>query len=265
MYLLTHKLGGAHRSGQWRKYQHLVVDEVQDFGPIELATIASVIKAPHQVTLVGDVAQQLGEVQIFPGWEAVLAEWKLEQCHYISLAVSHRSTLPIMKYATAIDSRVKVSQGRDGRRPIWFRCGDERTGFGWVVKWLEQAVVRYPGTMTAVLCRSKDEAKLVHSFLEPTFGSAIRSGDEDDFSFGEGIIVAPIEMVKGLEFTNVLLWNPNATRYKLNDEDRALLYVAATRAEENLCLVTWGAPSQLLPQEATKLVRVVSDIPNEIK
>ena len=95
----------------------------------------------------------------------------------------------------------------------------------------------------------------MQSLLEPSFGHAVRIGDDDSFSFEEGIVVTDIRQVKGLEFPHVLLWNPSAKKYPPSKAARNALYVGITRAEEHLCLVTWGTPSKLLPSIHSKLVR----------
>ena len=58
------------------------------------------------------------------------------------------------------------------------------------------------------------------------------------------------------DFFSVLLWNPIPQSYGANDYGRNLLYVAVTRAEENLCIVTWGRPASALPPFGiSKLIR----------
>lgn len=242
------------------RYRHLVIDELQDFEIEELALLARAVSAPHEVTLAGDLSQDLSSERRFPGWERILAEWKLppESARYLSLAVSHRSTLPIMKLAEWFDRRAKVVEGRAGRVPIWFQCGSEGSALHWAKHWLEQAVVRYPGELTAVLCRTKEEAKQLYSYLRPVFPVAARYSDEDSFIFHEGIVISSIATVKGLEFNNLLLWNPNAASYPRTDDSRALLYVGVTRAAENLAIVTSGNPSALLPPGESSLVRLVA-------
>lgn len=109
--------------------------------------------------------------------------------------------------------------------------------------------------MTAVICASKQEAQYVLSLLKPTFGVAARLGDASSFSFEEGIIVTDVRQVKGLEFMNVLLWNPSRRTYPKNQLGRNLLYVAATRAQENLCITSWEPACGYLPHWTSKLVR----------
>ncbi|MCB0318374.1 MAG: ATP-binding domain-containing protein, partial [Bdellovibrionales bacterium] len=109
-----------------------------------------------------------------------------------------------------------------------------------------KALERYPGALTAVICADSAEAKHVLSLLKPSFSHAVRYGDQFNFSFEEGIIVSDPLSVKGLEFTNVLIWNPSIRVYKKDEISRNKLYVSFTRAQDNLSIITWGKPSLLL-------------------
>ncbi len=64
-----------------------------------------------------------------------------------------------------------------------------------------------------------------------------------------------VQEAKGLEFENVLLWNPSEEAYPKTARAARRLYVAITRAEERLCLVTWNKPTALLPPLKSNLVR----------
>jgi DNA helicase-2/ATP-dependent DNA helicase PcrA len=251
--------GVFNAEGHPKRYKHLVCDEVQDLSSVELAAIIGAVDNLSGLTLVGDIAQRSDASATFPGWERLRRSWSLGNAmsRYISLEVSHRSTLPIMRLADHVQRRPPTKEGRKGRIPLWFKCSNESKGVRAAIRWLSQAVERYPDALTAVLCDSPGEAKHVLSLLKPTFGPTVRIGDEDSFSFGEGIVVTDVPQVKGLEFFNILIWNPTAKSYPDNDIARNLLYIAITRAEENLCLVTWQRPTPLLPSIYSKLVRGV--------
>ena len=240
---------------------HIVVDEVQDRSPAELAALVGSVKEPRHMTLVGDTAQQLSSQASFPGWSALRKHWafKDDLAKFVSLTVSHRSTLPIMRLAEHVQGESKVTHGRQGRVPLWFKCHTETRAINSIIDWLTKALERYPTAMTAVLCANPAEAKHALSLLEPTFGSGARLGDEYSFSFEEGIVVTDVRQVKGLEFTNVLLWNPTSSNYPGSSQARNMLYVAMTRAAENLCLVTWGKPSPLLPHVHSRLIRGITE------
>lgn len=247
-------------SGSLGRYKHIVVDEVQDFSPVELATVIGAVEDVKQVTLVGDTSQNLDEAQSFPGWEKLRKHWNLSSdlSKYMQLTVSHRSTLPIMKLAEYVQGKDTVTRGRPGRAPIWFQCKDESGGVAAALRWLHKGMELYPNSLAAVLCADSSEAKFAYRMLAPTFGPSVRLGDAYSFSFEEGIIVTDIKQVKGLEFFSVLLWNPSAKHFGTTGLARNLLYVAVTRAEENLSIVTWGRPSPLLPRFGqSKLLRSV--------
>jgi DNA helicase-2/ATP-dependent DNA helicase PcrA len=250
--------GTLTNTGTVGTYGHLFIDEVQDLSPLELSTVISAVKDHKDLTLVGDTAQNLDVTQSFPGWEALRRHWNFsaDMSRYISLEVSHRSTLPIMRLADSIQRRDLSRTGRKGRTPIWFRCRNESQGIEHVLQWLTKASELFPTKIAAVICATPEDAHFAYKMLQPTFGARVRRGDSYSFSFEEGILVTDVRQVKGLEFYSVLLWNPNARSYASDELGQNLLYVAVTRAEENLCLVTWDRPARALPTfGSSRLVR----------
>ncbi len=244
-------------SGEFGKFEHLVVDEVQDVSATQLASLIEAVPEPYQLTLVGDTAQQVSEENTFPGWDQLRRRWSLKEeiSKYVKLEVSHRSTYPIMKLADRIQQRNTVKKGRPGRRPIWFHTRAEEECVGYMLRWLQTAIEKYPRAITAVICPTPPVAKYALSLLEPTFGALARIGDNHSFSFEEGIIVTDAKQVKGLEFTNVLLWDVSSKAYPPNRIAQNLLYIGVTRAEENLAIASWGRPSRFLPHIHSKMVR----------
>ena len=246
------------RRGPWKQ---IVVDEVQDFSPVELATIIGAAEKLEALTLAGDAGQEIHETPVFPGWEKLRRYWEHGNAlsKSVSLTVSYRSTLPIMRFADYVAGSQRTKSGRSGKAPLWYKCLSEDRGVREAIGWLTRVAERYPGSISAVICRNPGEARYVQSLLEPTFGSAVRLGDEDAFSFEEGILVTDVVQAKGLEFPFVLLWNPSSRAYPESAQSRNLLYVAVTRAEEGLCLVSWGNQSPLLPHPHSKLLRLVEE------
>ena len=237
---------------------HIVVDEVQDFSVVEIAAIIGAVNNVKNLTLVGDTSQKIDAESTFPGWDRLRRNWdhKESVSKFIQLNVSHRSTLPIMKFADHIQQRDLVKEGRPGRVPIWFRAAKESKGLESCINWLSTAIERYPTALTAIICPTEQEAKYALSLLKPTFGEMVRAGDNISFSFDAGLMVTDVRQVKGLEFFNVLIWNPSEKNYPSSHANsQNLLYIAATRAEENLCIVTWGKPTSLLPAANSSLVR----------
>ncbi len=240
-YLLRFKqLTGAYS----KKFSHVVVDEVQDFSLPELQVVLSLPEKNEQVTVVGDIDQalSLGE---FPGWRVITEKLSTS---LIKLEVAHRSTQEIMNFASRIRNESAPPSSKRGRRPIWFHAPNEELAVSSLIDWLKLALEKFPTEVTAVICNTPEEARTIYKFLTPSFDYSVRLGTREDFSFEAGILVTNVELAKGLEWRSVLVWNP---KY----QEKNPLYVAVTRAEENLALVTYSKVSKHLPPPIPELVR----------
>ncbi len=241
-----------------KKYRHIVVDEVQDFSVTELAFILNMVESLNQLTLTGDAAQAISASGSFPGWEALRKLRNLgDTSHFVELTVSHRSTQAIMRLADFVHGESRTTGGRQGKAPLWYSCRNENDGTRETIEWLLRVSEKYPEAVVAVLCESRERAKFVASLLSPTFSSALQLWDDSSQAFQEGVLVMSVHDAKGLEFEHVLIWNPSDAAYPRTRLGRNRLYVAITRAEEHLCLVTWDNPSSLLPPITGGLVRGV--------
>jgi len=238
-------------------FQHLVIDEVQDFTALELELVLSLVKKREQLTIAGDVSQNLREENTFPGWEVLRSHWGFDQGQhrFMELMISYRSTTAIMRVADYVIGATQTELGRKGSRPLWFKCRTEQRGVREAIGWLERIIEKYPNDLTAVICPSNEEVQYVVSLLEPTFGFIVRYGEGENFSFEEGVVVTTPEEVKGLEFAHVLIWNPSREFYPKQTRARNSLYVACTRAQDHLCFVSWDQPTHLLPHIHSKLLR----------
>jgi DNA helicase-2/ATP-dependent DNA helicase PcrA len=240
-------------------YRHIVADEVQDFSVPQLAVVVDLVKELYQLTLAGDTAQQTTTEGTFPGWDRLRKFWSMgdDLSRYVQLSISHRSTLPIMRLADHVAGNRRTKEGRQGRRPLWFHCRGEGEGVQHIVRWLEKVLEQHPGSLAAVVCANREEAHYAHSLLEPAFGPIVRLGDDTHFTFDEGVCVTFPEQIKGLEFPHVLLWNPSRRSYPTRGRMQNYLYIAITRAEDHLGIVTWSKPTKYLPHIHSRLVRGV--------
>lgn len=240
-------------------FQHVIIDEVQDFSAQELHIIFSCLKNTRHVTLMGDINQSIAADFAFPGWDHLKREIGIQDdSEIIQLRISHRSTLPIIKFCEAISDSRHSSSGRSGKAPIWFQCRREDKALHAAIHWLQTAQNKYPHSLSAVICADRQSARNLAGLLKPTFGEAVRLL-EQDFSLGAGIIVTDVSQVKGLEFFNVLIWDISAKNYPPNELSKRQIYVAASRAEENLCLISIGKPAEILAKAGNLLRKFIYD------
>lgn len=90
----------------------------------------------------------------------------------------------------------------------------------------------------AVVCRDQKEASTVARELAQHIDVA--EPDPEKTEFGSGIMVLSVEYTKGLEFDAVLIYDPSREKYPTDDGHAKLLYVAATRALHELCVLHTG-------------------------
>ena len=195
-------------------------------------------------TVMGDVSQNIHFGYGLNDWEALRELLLPDPADTFGLLKkSYRNTVEISDFATRIlrhgsfffypvepvlrhGNPVQTKQLPD--RPALIRSVAD-TCRGWREKGWDTI---------AVICRSLGDAAKTAGEL-----SAWLEGIESDPEkavFGNGIMVLPVDYTKGLEFDAVLLLNPTREDYPVEDGHAKLLYVAATRALHELCILHTG-------------------------
>lgn len=233
---------------------HIVIDEAQDFGVVEIRALLNAVDRHKTLTIVGDVAQKITAGRDFGGWDALLREAGFQNTTPISLTVSYRSTSEIMKIASALRGPGAVSEGHDasgrqGPAPTFQRAENPAVLPHRIARWIEARQKDSPRSVSAIICRWPKQAQELVEQLRKMGHPAVRLGHRDQFEFSPGVTVTNAHQVKGLEFRNVLIVEPSEENYKpASEEERNLLYVAVTRAELRLDFIGSKKPTPLLPR-----------------
>lgn len=257
--------GGGRAAGP---FKHVVIDEVQDYSPIELATVLSTLTTEGSLTLVGDVSQRTEDG--FPGWKKLQGWWaeRKRESSFVKLEVSHRCTKEIMRCASLLGdpsahpSQVVVS-GRSGKKPRWLIGEDQEQALSGLIDWLTERAEEAPNALLAVVCFSLSAARDLRSLLEPKFGASVRMMEDGNVSFEEGILLGEASSLKGLEFFGVVLWEPTNKALPPGEIGSNLLYVACTRAQEHLAFVTTGRVGTPLGRLSSSILQRVELEPIE--
>ena len=184
------------------------------------------------------------------------------------LRKSYRNTIEISDYATQIlhhgSFQVYPVQPilRHGEAVVTMECKDfdgqikeaEKTIRGWQSKGLETI---------AVICRDREETDRVSKALGN--GVELLPNQAGTLEFGNGVLVLPLEYTKGLEFDAVLIFDASGEAYPPEDGYVKRLYVAATRALHELCVLYTGKLTPLIaepvPEEKKKQAITESEAP----
>jgi DNA helicase II / ATP-dependent DNA helicase PcrA len=232
-------------------YEHLMIDEVQDFSPVELAVLLDTTTRQRSVTLAGDTAQAIAPEHGFTNWQALLDDLGIPHERIEPLRVSYRSTREIVDCAEHV-----LGPLQGDVRPVAPRAGAPVEAFGFASAGeaseflshaLKELIRNEPAASVALVARHPEQARLYYDALSRAEVPALRLVADQDFSFTPGIDVTDVRQTKGLEFDIVILLEAGDASYPIADDARRLLHVAMTRAAHQLWVTYTGRPSPLLP------------------
>ena len=233
-----------------RSVKHLVIDEMQDYTPIQFAVLNMMY--PCQKTILGDFGQVLNPCHLHS-----LDEIKrlYKDAEFVALNKSYRSTYEIMEFAKAICNQPSLEVvERHGERPksIYSENMDsEIASVAALIKNFEEG----GNASLGIVVKTGADAKRFYELLSREHQVHLLS--QDSTRFTNGVSITSIRMAKGLEFDEVIVPDADNRNYA-SDYDRNLLYIACTRAMHKLTLFYTGSPSPFLPkQDAIKKSRLV--------
>lgn len=234
---------------------HVVIDEAQDFGMMVYSVLKFCIK-DCTYTIMGDVSQNIHFGFGLNDWEELKELYlKDSRASFGILKKSYRNTVEISNFATDILKHGRFAVYpvepiiRHGEEPQVLEVSDEQE----MLKYAEEICRSWQkkGLETiAVICRNDREARKAAGELGKRI--SVKENDLETAEFGNGIMVLPVDYTKGLEFDAVLLWNPDRAAYPVDDGHAKLLYVAATRALHELCVLHTGNLTGLIADPVTE-------------
>jgi DNA helicase-2/ATP-dependent DNA helicase PcrA len=244
------RVGPLKRKGRPIRYSHLVVDEVQDLAPIEVAVLVGCADRHQSVTLAGDTQQHVLAQSGFGSWDTLLSTLGGEQIALSSLEVGYRSTARISAFAYGLlgdlaEGKPGVAT-REGPEVELFPFTDHGACVAFLADALSDLMRLEPQASIALLARRPDIAQIYYDGLIAADLPHTRRVVDQTFAFEAGVEVTEVSEVKGLEFDYVVLLETSAACYPDDAFSRRLLHVGATRACHQLWLTVVETPSPIL-------------------
>ena len=220
--------------------RHIVIDEAQDFNPFEAALLKKLCRSAT-FTIVGDLMQGIAGYRGLADWSELTDGVFGGDCQMHELVTSYRNTVEIMEFATRVLRAMPVkglSEAkpvlRHGDAPIFEEGGTEKAA-ELAEKWHAEGM-----STIAVIARShKTLRKMSEKYGWPVL-------DPEGEEYPNGIMLAPADAVKGLEFDAVIIADADAETYPMQPLDARLLYVCLTRALHKMAVLYEGTPTGLV-------------------
>lgn len=243
---------------------HIVIDEAQDFGMMVYSVLKFCVK-DCTYTIMGDVSQNIHFGCGLNDWEELKQLYLPdERSSFSVLKKSYRNTVEISDFATRILHHGSFAVYpiepiiRHGSEPRILSCKNPDLYMKRVAELCEKWKNSGLDTI-AVICRDQASADRVTRELSPFI--PLLENSPEKASFGSGVMVLPVEYTKGLEFDAVLLLDPSRDDYPVDDGHAKLLYVAATRALHELCILHTGNLTGLIADPIPKKTVTIIETP----
>lgn len=238
---------------------HVVIDEAQDYGMMAYAVLKYCIK-DCTYTVMGDVSQNIHFGFGLADWEELRKLFCSQDGDSFGiLKKSYRNTVEISEFATKILHHGSFEPYpvepiiRHGKEVEVMQLPTKRELYEETARrcraWQKQGL-----NTIAIICRTPEKAELVARQLGRLI--PVCESNLEKAVFSDGIMVLPVVYTKGLEFDAVLIFDPDKEEYPVDDGHAKLLYVAATRALHELCVLyreeLTGLIAEPLPEEKQK-------------
>jgi DNA helicase-2/ATP-dependent DNA helicase PcrA len=225
----------------YKPIQHLLVDEMQDYAPIQYAVLARLFSC--KMTILGD-----GNQRVNPYSSSTVEKISpyFKDCDCAELCKSYRSTIEITHFAQRIQENTNlIPIERHGAAPVVSVCNSESDQFNKILELIQR--FRKSGYQSlGIICKSQKQANELYENIKKVCADVLILNFTSS-EFKEGIIISSAHMSKGLEYDQVIVPNVSDDCYK-TEMDRSLLYIACTRAMHKLDLTYYGKKTELISE-----------------
>jgi DNA helicase-2/ATP-dependent DNA helicase PcrA len=221
----------------YEQVKHLVVDEMQDYTPVQYAVLSRVFVC--RKTILGDVNQT---VNPYSASSAETIERVFPQAEIVKLYRSYRSTVEITTFAQRITPNpLLMPLERHGQEPVVARFDspdEELQAIQGLITTFQSAGQQSLG----IICKTLRQAAAAYQTLQ---APGVQLLTAESTALKEGVIITTAHLAKGLEFDEVIVPFASARTYS-TEVDKGMLYVACTRAMHRLTLTYTGALTPFL-------------------
>lgn len=224
--------------------KYVMIDEVQDYSPAQLALLARYFRRAHFL-LLGDQNQAIAPGSAsFKEVRSVFSavHGPVEECF---LMTSYRSSPEITSLFASLlsdEERLRISSiQRAETAPTLIECPTPEDHENTLRRVIEQA--KNNDGLTAVIVPHKQEGKRIQAVLSEAAPVLIGGNGSLPES---GVILITLKLAKGLEFDQVIIPDASKALFPDNPLSRRRLYTTISRATREITIVAQGSLTPLL-------------------
>ena len=176
------------------RVKHLLIDEMQDYSPIQYKVIQKLF--PCRKTVLGDAGQS---VNPYGSSTAETIQKSLTASEIMKLCKSYRSTFEITDFAQKIHPNAELEPvARHGEKPQILQFGsavEELSGIMGLISTYRKSGYKSLG----IICKTEQQARKMADMLK-SYANDISFLSSQSSAFVQGIVITSAHMAKGLEF-----------------------------------------------------------------
>ena len=181
------------------RVKHLLIDEMQDYSPIQYKVIQKLF--PCRKTVLGDAGQS---VNPYGSSTAETIQKSLTASEIMKLCKSYRSTFEITDFAQKIHPNAELEPvARHGEKPQILQFGsavEELSGIMGLISTYRKSGYKSLG----IICKTEQQARKMADMLK-SYANDISFLSSQSSAFVQGIVITSAHMAKGLEFDEVII------------------------------------------------------------
>lgn len=238
-------------NGKTLEYEHIVIDEAQDYSPFQLAIMKDYAKS---MTILGDVAQGIFSFYGLDSWDEFQSYIQDQNdVKRIDIQTSYRSTKEIMDWANRVlinnsyPYPLVIPVNRLGKEPQIEKVEHFGDLCDRMVETLHNLLSTGHQTI-AILTKDVDTATDLYGQLARRGVSELELVTAAHHQLQKRAVIIPSYLVKGLEFDAVIIEDVSDKTFQDQTHHAKMLYMSITRAHHELILFYRGNLSPLLEQ-----------------
>lgn len=251
-----------------RRYDHIIVDEGQDFSPMMIKTLTIAASKTGSFSFFGDVAQQIYGSRL--SWRDSGIQvgenkiWRFDRNYRNPSNISaFAKDITNSDYWDSKEDLISPAENiAEGPAPVLIEFKNEISEIIWLVSQIKDSL----DTMSnVIICRNRATIDLLRMKLsQKGVHATIIDKDQAGFASVKGVYLSTFHAAKGLEFENVFIpflnegaypdsetINSSADQRSALASELKLLYVAVTRSKYGLFMSYHGQLSRLFPSTSS--------------
>lgn len=244
-------------------YDHIVVDEAQDFSPLQYSLLR-LFSSNSSMTISGDIAQGIYAHRGISDWDEITNTLDGMPFQIEEISQNYRATKEIVEFTNEVNRSVRKEKvnlakpfNRTGIKPKIIHATNAEKMYEALDTDIKELIKKGIKNIGVIVKTSVECYEVSDSLKNNSYDVSVIPSRDTEYDYIGGVSILPVTLAKGMEFEAALVINVDNAAYDSNLQyDGRLLYVAVSRALHVLNVYYTGKVSSYLNTAIEKAIQV---------